>query len=162
MTVIDRSGTEWTPWPRLAFVPRRLQIIGGVAGIMCAAGVLLQYRRKVGGKLRTRQRDVRFLLCCVSLRPNSVLDANHSPPLYAIAVLRSSAIDHVQGMAGGHREAQPCRGDGIQWRPSGTQSDHKISSEEVVELTSENMFLDKGDHTCSAIQIAFVLCFSSI
>lgn len=52
MAVIDRTGTEWTPWPRLAGVPRRLQIVGGVAAIMGAAGVLMQYRLKVGCKLR--------------------------------------------------------------------------------------------------------------
>lgn len=113
MTGIDRSGTEWTPWPRLAGVPRRLQIVGGVAGIMIAAGVLLQYRRKVGGKLRTKRGEFRSLICSISARPSSALNANYLRLLHAIAVYRPSAIDHVQGMAGGYREAQPSRGDGI-------------------------------------------------
>ncbi|CDF34276.1 unnamed protein product [Chondrus crispus] len=51
MTVVDRSGTDWTPWPRLAGVPKRLQIVGGVAAIMGAAGVFFEWRRRVGGPL---------------------------------------------------------------------------------------------------------------
>lgn len=50
MTAVDRSNTNWTPWPRLAGIPHRLQVIGGVLGIMTAAGLLFQYRLRVGGK----------------------------------------------------------------------------------------------------------------
>ncbi|PXF42040.1 hypothetical protein BWQ96_08248 [Gracilariopsis chorda] len=44
MTVVDRSNTNWTPWPRLAAIPQRFQLIGGVAAIMGAAALLLKAR----------------------------------------------------------------------------------------------------------------------
>jgi Protein of unknown function (DUF1138)/Cytochrome c oxidase subunit IV len=42
---VDRSNTEWTPWPRLAKVPRNLQVVGGVLAIMSTAGVLYNLRK---------------------------------------------------------------------------------------------------------------------
>ncbi|CAN8065854.1 unnamed protein product [Agarophyton chilense] len=44
MTIVDRSNTNWTPWPRLAGIPQRFQVFGGVAAIMGAAALLFQFR----------------------------------------------------------------------------------------------------------------------
>lgn len=54
MAGVDRSGTNWTPWPRLAGIPQRLQVVGGVACIMGAAGVMFAIRQRVGGKFPER------------------------------------------------------------------------------------------------------------
>jgi hypothetical protein len=42
---VDRSNTEWSPWPRLAKVPKQLQVVGGVVAIMATAGVLYSVRK---------------------------------------------------------------------------------------------------------------------
>jgi hypothetical protein len=47
MSFVDRSNTNWTPWPRLAGIPQRLQVVGGVAAIMATAGVLYNIRKSV-------------------------------------------------------------------------------------------------------------------
>lgn len=44
MSFVDRSNTEWTPWPRLARVPRQLQVVGGVAAIIGTAAALFGLR----------------------------------------------------------------------------------------------------------------------
>lgn len=49
MKVVDRSNTNWTPWPRLSGIPPKYQVIGGVACIMGAAAVLSKYRQSKGG-----------------------------------------------------------------------------------------------------------------
>lgn len=51
MEKIDRSNTNWTPWPRLSNVPQRVQVIGGVATIIGGAYVMFRWRQAVGGKL---------------------------------------------------------------------------------------------------------------
>lgn len=48
---IDRSNTEWTPWPRLSHIPQRVQVAGGVVAIMGAALLAMEYRKRVAGKL---------------------------------------------------------------------------------------------------------------
>lgn len=45
---VDRSNTNWTPWPRLAFLPHRVQVIGGVATIMGGAFLIMKWRMSVG------------------------------------------------------------------------------------------------------------------
>lgn len=42
---VDRSNTNWSPWPRLARVPMQLQVFGGVMAIMGAAGVMYTIRK---------------------------------------------------------------------------------------------------------------------
>lgn len=48
---IDKSNTDWTPWPRLSHIPQRVQVAGGVAVIMGLAFLAVEYRRRVSGKL---------------------------------------------------------------------------------------------------------------
>ena len=46
---VDRSNTNWTPWPRLAKVmSHNAQVVLGVGMIMGAAGLMMMWRRKVG------------------------------------------------------------------------------------------------------------------
>jgi Cytochrome c oxidase subunit IV len=51
MTFVDRSNTNWSPWPRLAGIPQRLQVVGGVAAILATAGVLFTVRKSVSPPL---------------------------------------------------------------------------------------------------------------
>jgi hypothetical protein len=51
MSFVDRSNTNWTPWPRLSGIPPRLQVIGGIVTIFAAAGVLHTISRKSGPPL---------------------------------------------------------------------------------------------------------------
>lgn len=44
---VDRSNTNWSPWPRLSGVPQRLQVIGGIGAIMTTAYVLYSVRKSV-------------------------------------------------------------------------------------------------------------------
>lgn len=53
MERFDRSNTNWTPWPRLAHVPQRFQVIGGVATIMFGGYLMMKWRTSVGGKMPT-------------------------------------------------------------------------------------------------------------
>lgn len=48
---VDRSNTNWTPWPRLAHIPHRVQVVGGVAIIISSAYAMMKWRTHVGGKL---------------------------------------------------------------------------------------------------------------
>lgn len=48
MTFVDRSNTNWTPWPRLAHLPQRVQVAGGVGAIICGAYLIMQWRSSVG------------------------------------------------------------------------------------------------------------------
>lgn len=50
---MDRSGTNWTPFPRLAGIPHRVQVVGGVLIMMGAAYITVQMRQRSGGKLPT-------------------------------------------------------------------------------------------------------------
>jgi hypothetical protein len=51
MPFVDRSNTNWTPWPRLSGIPQRLQVIGGIVTIFAAAGVLHTMSRRSGPPL---------------------------------------------------------------------------------------------------------------
>lgn len=51
MDRIDRSNTNWTPWPRLNFIPQKFQVIGGVSTIMFSAFLMLKWRQSAAGKL---------------------------------------------------------------------------------------------------------------
>lgn len=51
MISMDQSNTNWSPFPRLANVPQRVQVVGGVATIMFGAFLMLQWRRSAGAKL---------------------------------------------------------------------------------------------------------------
>jgi hypothetical protein len=51
MPFVDRSNTNWTPWPRLSGIPQRLQVIGGIVTIFAAAGVLHTLSRRSGPPL---------------------------------------------------------------------------------------------------------------
>lgn len=42
---VDRSNTNWSPWPRLAKVPQQMQVLGGVLTIMGSAYVLYSVRK---------------------------------------------------------------------------------------------------------------------
>lgn len=49
MSFVDRSNTNWTPWPRLAHLPQRVVLVGGVATIMAGAAVMFKLRQTYGG-----------------------------------------------------------------------------------------------------------------
>lgn len=51
MSFVDRSNTNWTPWPRLAKVPQNVQVVGGIASIMFSAYVMLKWRQSKAGPL---------------------------------------------------------------------------------------------------------------
>lgn len=59
MTFVDQSNTNWTPWPRLANVPQRAQVVGGVATIMFSAFLMMQWRRRSGTKPITMSKEWR-------------------------------------------------------------------------------------------------------
>lgn len=46
MAHVDRSNTNWTPWPRLAHLSQRVQVVGGVASIMFGAFLIMQWRNR--------------------------------------------------------------------------------------------------------------------
>ena len=46
---VDRSNTNWAPWPRLAKVmSHNAQVVFGVSMILGGAGLIMLWRRKVG------------------------------------------------------------------------------------------------------------------
>jgi Cytochrome c oxidase subunit IV len=51
MSFVDRSNTNWTPFPRLAGIPQRLQVVGGIVTIFIGAGILHRISMKSGPPL---------------------------------------------------------------------------------------------------------------
>lgn len=51
MTFVDRSNTNWTPFPRLAGVPQRVQVATGVLAIAAGAAGMMYLKTKLSAPL---------------------------------------------------------------------------------------------------------------
>ncbi|KAK4530864.1 hypothetical protein CCYA_CCYA06G1721 [Cyanidiococcus yangmingshanensis] len=54
---LDRTGTNWHPWPAVARLPKTVQILGGVGLSLVFAYTMVGFSRRLGSTPRTTEED---------------------------------------------------------------------------------------------------------
>jgi hypothetical protein len=54
---MNRTGTDWHPWPAVARFPKSVQLLGGVGLSLVFAYTMVEFSRRIGSRPRTVVED---------------------------------------------------------------------------------------------------------